>query len=91
MCPSRKTDFVSYQKGGFDGKQHQALFASIRDIAQKGCFVLIAGMYQDLTLGLICTLMLVYDGYWAVKYKLVQKAGDAGADGANEKPSFTPT
>ena len=50
-----------------------------------------AVMYQDLTLGLICTLMLVYDGYWAVKYKLVQKAGDTGADGANEEPTVTPT
>ena len=53
-----------------------------------------AVMYQDLTLGLIGTLMLVYDGYLVVKYKLVQTAGDAGdagADGANEKPSVTPT
>lgn len=40
--PMKKTDFVSYQKSGFDGKQHQALFASIRNIAQKGCFVLMS-------------------------------------------------
>lgn len=40
--PTKKTDFVSYQKSGFNGKQHQALFASIRDISQKGCFVLMS-------------------------------------------------
>ena len=32
-----------------------------------------AVIYHDLTLGLIGALMLLYDGYWAVKYKLVQR------------------
>ena len=40
--PTKKTDFVSYQKSGFNGNQHQALFASIQDISQKGCFVLMS-------------------------------------------------
>lgn len=51
-----------------------------------------AVIYQDLTLGLIGALMLVYDGYWAVKYKLVQREkGAHTAEGHEAEHAQTDT